>query len=290
MEEEYYDGKKSYNELLKMTGDILPSKRWATYCLYVSKYKGKDSIDIDVSEWAMKNYVKIYDFLMGNEPVKQKLFLYKKVSSYEYKYEVSSSGVVYRGDTMTSYGNFIRKYFMNEKRLRNIGKEECAKKINEDEFVDVESYMEEFAYLSHTLGNLIPVPLCFNVERSGEYADCDYWDITMYNIYRWCETGEDRYIYELLNRYNKNNHVAESIIRFKKWLSIYNCNWQEFVNRNYLKAFVDKDGYPIEFWKNHFAFNRKIDSLDEREFIESVELINECIINRNEDIIKKIKI
>lgn len=273
LEEKYYDGKKYYNNLLNMTDEILPCQRWAKYCLTTEK------IDIDVSLWAMEYYVKIYDCLIGNDPVNQK--------GSSYKYEVSTSGVIYRGDTMTSYANFIRKYFKEKDHLRNIGKEKCAEKIIEGE--SVEEYMEEFAYLSHTLGNLIPVPLYFNVERSGAFADCDYWDIAMYNIYRWCETGDDRYIYELLNRYNKNNHMAESIFRFKKWLSIYNCNWQEFVDRNYLNAFVDKDGYPIEFWNNHFAFNRKIDSLSSSEFKDTVELINKLIINRNKDIVDRNK-
>ncbi len=74
---------------------------------------------------------------------------------------------------MTSYANFIRKYFKNKENLRNIGKEKCAKKIINDKAY-VEEYMQELAYLSHTLGNLIPVPLFFNAERSEEYADCDY--------------------------------------------------------------------------------------------------------------------
>lgn len=265
MEEKFFDGKKYFNNLLKMTDDILPSQRWAKYCLT------KKKIDIDVSEWTMDYYVKKYDYLIGNKPVNQQ--------GFSYKYEVSSSGVVYRGDTMTSYGNFIRKYFKEKDHLRNIGKEKCAEKIIDGE--SVEEYMEEFAYLSHTLGNLIPVPLFFNVERSGLFADCDYWDIAMYNIYKWCETGDDRYIFELLNRYNKNNHVPESIYRFKKWLSLYNYNWQEFVNKNYLNDFVDKDGYPIEFWKHHFAFNRKIDKLSFSEFEDTVKLINTLITKRN---------
>ena len=268
--EEYYDGKKQYRDLLNMQDDVFnsPCKRWAEYCLT------KEKIDIDVSKWAFENYVKIYDYLYGKEPTNQPKFTYK--------YEVYVSELAYRGDTMTSFANFIRKYFKLKLSLRNIGKDSCAEKLREGE--QVEKYMEEFAYLQHTLGNLIPVPLCFNVERAGEFADCDYWDVTMYNIFKWCETGDDRYIYELLNRYNKNNHVAESLFRFKKWMSLYNNNWDEFVNRNYLKSFVDSDGYPIEFWKNHFAFNRKIDCLSCDEFKETVKLINTLIKNRNKEI------
>lgn len=276
MKEEYFDGKKHYKDLLSITDTMSPCLRWAKYCLYNSDYKNV-ILDIDVSEWAMNYYVKIYDYLIGNEPVKQK--------GSSHKYEISSAGVIYRGDTMTSYSNFIRKYFKETKKYRDISKiskKSCAEYIAGGE--KVATYMEEFAYLQHTLGNLIPVPLCFNVERSGDFADCDYWDITMYNIYRWCETCEDKYIYELLNRYNKNRHTAESIFRFKQWLSIYNNNWQEFVDRNYLNSFIDEKGYPIEFWKHHFAFNRKIDSLSFSEFEDTVKLINKCIINRNNKI------
>ncbi len=283
MEEKIFeDGKRQFKDLLKIEDDTSACMRWAKYCLYNSEAKAKDAIDIDVSKWAMAYYVKIYDYLIGNEPMNQK--------GFSHKYEVSSAGVTYRGDTMTSYSNFIRKYFKDKKHLRNIGKDKCAEIIYEDEGKDIGKYMQEFAYLQHTLGNLIPVPLCFNVERSGAFADCDYWDIVMYYIYRWCETGEDRFIYELLNRYNKNNHMAESVFRFKNWLSIYNCNWQEFVKRNYLNSFVDKDGYPLEFWKNHFAFNRKIDSLSVSEFDEAIKLINQCIINRNKEIYEVIQL
>lgn len=277
MEEKYYDGKNidgkiMFKELLEMTEDVFssPIKRWAEYCLTDKK------IDIDVSKWAMDNYVIMYDYLKGVEPKEQR--------GCEYKYEVEACGVVFRGDTMTSFANFIRKYFKEKMNLGNIGKKKCANIIKSGEYVDIDDYMHEFAYLQHTQGNLIPVPLRFNVERSGVFADRDYWDLVMYNIYMWCESGDERYIYDLLNWYNKNTHMAESVCRFKYWMSLYHHNWNEFCDRNYLRAFVDSEGYPIEFWKNHFAFNRKIESLSLCEFEDSVKLINKLIKKRNEEI------
>lgn len=277
MQEKYYDGKKEFKDLLEMTEDIFssPIKRWAEYCLTGEK------IDIDVSEWAMNNYVNVYDYLKGLTPTKQRRYLYK--------YEVEAHGVVFRGDTMTSFANFIRKYIKEKENLRNIGKEKCAEKIRLGEYTDIDDYMVELEYLQHTQGNLMPVPLCFNVERSGMWADSDYWDIVMYNIYKWCESGDERYIYDLLNRYNTNTHMAESLYRFKCWMSLYHNNWSEFLDRNYLRAFTDSEGYPIEFWKNHFAFNRKIDALSFSEFEDSVKLINALIINRNKEIMDKNK-
>ena len=146
---------------------------------------------------------------------------------------------------------------------------------------------EDFSKLAHSKGNLIPVPLYFNRERSGEYADSDYWDIVMYCIFKWCHSYDDKYLFELLNRYNGNDHMAESVFRFKKWMDNFNNNWKEFVRLNYLGAFVDQQSnswYPKEFWTNHFAFNRKIDELSSDEFYKAVDLICNCIEDRNKNL------
>ncbi|MFU9915825.1 hypothetical protein [Fannyhessea vaginae] len=275
-----YDGKKEFISCYVKDGrdkeklETSSSYLWAAYCKTNEK---KYVIDIDVSEWAIKLYLDKYSYLKNGECREQ--------GKQEDRFEIVKDGIVYRGDTMTSFSNFIRKYFVLTEELKSmsrIGKIKCADKIIAGS--KLPKRMEDFAKLAHSKGNLIPVPLCFNSERSGAYADSDYWDIVMYCIFKWCHSYDDKYLFELLNRYNKNDHIDESVLRFKKWMDNFNNNWQEFVRLNYLDAFVDKHSnywYPKEFWKNHFAFNRKINELSSEEFDKAVDLICNCIEERN---------
>lgn len=276
---EIYDGKKEFIKLYIKNGfdkekiEKSSSLLWAAYC------KSKNAIDVDVSAWAINLYLNKYSYLKNSKQRNQ--------DKAGRKFEIVKDGIVYRGDTMTSFSNFIRRYFILAEKLRNIGQDSCADKIIAGSKVSPK--IEKFASLAHSAGNLIPVPLCFNIERSGEYADCDYWDIVMYYIFKWCYTCDDKYIFELLNRYNKNNHVAESIWRFKKWMENFDNNWFKFVNLNYLDAFVDqqsKSWYPKEFWVNHFAFNRKIEELSSVELDKAIDLICNCIEVRNNNLFK----
>lgn len=279
----YDDGKKAFISLYVEDGldkeklETSSSYLWAAYCKTNEK---KNVIDIDVSEWAINLYLDKYSYLKNGEPRKQ--------GEEEYKFEIVKDGIVYRGDTMTSFGNFIRKYFVLTEELKSmsrIGKIKCADKIIAGS--KLPKRMEDFAKLAHSEGNLIPVPLCFNAERSGVYADSDYWDIVMYCIFKWCHSYDDKYLFELLNRNNTNKNIDESVLRFKKWMDNFNNNWKEFVRLNYLSAFVDQQSkywYPKEFWTNHFAFNRKIDELSSDEFYKAVDLICNCIEDRNKNL------
>lgn len=272
--EQYYDGKRefenSYKEEFQIdVSEISGVKRWACYCLSSMK------IDIDVSEWAVKSYIENYTYL--NDAT------YRLQERYMHKYEIEKDSFVFRGDTMTSFGNFIRKYFMQIEGIKRIGKKGCAKKILSGEYIQED--ICEMAYLSHTKGNLIPVPLKFNVERSGNFANCDYWDLVMYAIHMWCRTQDEDYIYKLLNRYNKNEHIKESVENFKYWMNLFDNDWEKFVVGNHLEAFVnlESEGWkPIEFWEKHFSHNRKLADLSVDEFLRAVKLINECIKKRNE--------
>lgn len=294
MKKQLYDGKKEFIDILHKEFKSQISlkeleenslKLWAAYCLSIEK------IDIDVSKWAVESYIEDYIFLKDAILSEQK--------GYKYKFEIHKDKNIFRGDTMTSFGNYIRRYFILKNKLKNIGKNSCAKnilnthlgiEIYNEKFKKLYNEIVEFAYLTHTKGNLIPVPLNFNVERSGNFADCDYWDITMFEIFKWCETSDEKYIIRLLNRYNKNNNFEKSIIYFKDWMAIFNNNWKEFVCKNHLKSFVDLESenwYPIEFWENHFKDNRKISSLSVEELRKSLEIINNCVMKRNEEINRK---
>lgn len=287
---ELYDGKKKFISLYVEDGldkeklETSSSYLWAAYCKHNddNKKNWNEIVDIDVSEWAIKLYLDKYSYLKNGEYKKQ----YEGKSKH--KFEIVKDGIVYHGDTMTSFGNFIRKYFVlteGLKSMSDVGKIECAKKIIAGS--KLQKRMEDFAKLAHSEGNLIPVPLYFNSERSGAWADSDYWDIVMYCIFKWCHSYDDKYLFELLNRYNGNDHMAESVFGFKKWIDNFNNNWKEFVRLNYLGAFVDQQSnswYPKEFWTNHFACNRKIDELSSDEFYKAVDLICNCIEDRNKNL------
>lgn len=292
--ESYDDGKKAFISLYVKDGldkeklETSSSYLWAAYCK-------NNKIDIDVSKWAIDLYLDKYSYLkdgkckqQGKQEDKSEIVKdgeCREQGKQEDKFEIVKDGIVYRGDTMTSFGNFIRRHFILVEGLKNIRKVRCAEKIIAGS--KLPKRMEDFAKLAHSEGNLIPVPLYFNRERSGACADSDYWDITMYCIFKWCHSYDDKYLFELLNRYNGNKNIDESVLRFKKWMDNFNNNWKEFVSLNYLSAFVDQQSeywYPKEFWTNHFACNRKIDELSSDEFYKAVDLICNCIEDRNKNL------
>lgn len=292
------DGKKAFISLYVENGfnkeelEKSSSLLWAAYCKANEK---KNVIDIDVSTWAINQYLKKYSYLKNGKCKQQdkqedKSEIVKdgecrEQGKQKHKFEIVKDGIVYRGDTMTSFGNFIRRHFILVEGLKNIRKVRCAEKIIAGS--KLPKRMEDFAKLAHSEGNLIPVPLYFNRERSGVCADSDYWDITMYCIFKWCHSYDDKYLFELLNRNNTNKNIDESVLKFKKWMDNFNNNWKEFVSLNYLSAFVDQQSeywYPKEFWTNHFACNRKIDELSSDEFYKAVDLICNCIEDRNKNL------
>lgn len=282
VEKEQYDGKeyfldilnKEFPQVLLSNKSDYPLKLWAAYKLSKSK------IDVDVSKWAMQSYIADYSFLKDASLQQQ--------DKLEYKFELVKEGRIFRADTMTSFANYIRRYIILSQSIRNIGGERSAHLVLNGEIdLSGEKELIRFAQLTHSKGNLMPVPLKFNVERSGQFADSDFWDITMYEIFQWCKTGDQRHINLLLNRYGNNKHFAESMYHFKKWMSIFNHNWHSFVKQNHLQSFVnqsDNDWRPIEFWSDHFAFNRKINTLSLAELRESLQIINACIEKRNTEI------
>ena len=277
---EYEDGKRVFldhfeneTDATKENMEKYPLELWAGYKLC------KSDIDIDVSEWAIKNYIRKYSFLKNGE--------YRNQKSSKLKFEIVSREEIYRGDTMTSFVNFIRSYYIRNEGLRNIGGESCAKKIVADN--DKENFDEDISRLSHLChseGNLIPVPLYFNYERSGSFADCDFWDLVMHAVYHWCKKKNVYCVEKLLNRYGGNKNIAESVRHFKNWMNNFNNCWDRFIEENYLRAFVDCNGNPVEFWTDHFFGNRKLQKLTDYEFRCAINRISECIESRISDMNK----
>ena len=127
---ELYDGKKEFislyikNRFNKEELEKSSSLLWAAYCK-TNKEKN-NIIDVDVSKWAIDQYLEKYSYLKNGKCKKQ----YEGKSKH--KFEIVKDGIVYHGDTMTSFGNFIRKYFVlteGLKGMRSVGKIRCADKI-----------------------------------------------------------------------------------------------------------------------------------------------------------------
>lgn len=278
----YYDGRDQYLDIIGGQQDESPLLKELKY-----KLSPDPSIDIDVSKWAIDNYVRKYEFLKDGRVSLQK----SSIRKYEIILSNEEQQEVYRGDTMTSFAT-IFKYYMNNinpiynKYFRGIRglAEQILKEKDWDEFkAKIDPEIIEFAELVRTEGNFIPVPVYFNVERSGSFADRDYWDLVMKAVYDWYEIyhqNDDTPLRELLGC--KNNHIDLSVQYCKKWLDHFD-NWNEFIEKNYLKFFVNENQVPIEFWENHFKVGNKITSVNSREqFITFMKLLNGIIRSRNE--------
>lgn len=224
-------------------------------------------------------------------------------------------------DTMNSFWTIFKKYIKiclsNEFELDNgaIKKEylDKHKNLNSKQIwctyildilktknINFNQELLDFANLTHTIGNFIEVPEGFNVNR---YANTlDYWDITLFCIYKWCKTDLDIWLEILLN----NN--SKAIQNLKEYLLIYNNIktsqehgiWEKFILANDLRFFVDKDFKPIELYENHinnfekyvmtnqdlnnyFKKERILNPQNEKELTECLNNINRLIIERGKN-------
>lgn len=237
----------------------------------LKKYQARPSdsncIDCDVSEFAVFIYHELWDFLNSYEQDKQK--------GTSYKYELKKEEEYYRGDTMVSFN-----------RTKN-----ASIKFKNNE-INIE--IEKFAKLYHTIGNMIPIPLCFNYERSGN-GWYDYWDLAMQNIKEWYrlkDNHEERKVplRQLLNPIGKNKDIEKSIELCEKWLSNFDT-WNDFVNANYLEVYIEEengtlkkdengDFIPIELWEGHSYENSNLPK-DEQKFLNYLKRLNKIIVERN---------
>lgn len=114
--------------------------------------------------------------------------------------------------------------------------------------------LNEFVSLYHTIGNFMPVPWGCNFPR-GSAKVHDYWDLTLLHIYQYYTAGNNIEDIKAILSPNKVTNYDELVQRYKAWLDSFG-NWENFVNKNYLSAFVyyKSDGtlYPKELWNGHF--------------------------------------
>jgi len=141
--------------------------------------------------------------------------------------------------------------------------------------------LKEFAQLGFTIGNYIPVPPGFNCERSNGGKN-DSWDLTLMKIHEWFKKEDDDVIFvDLLhNKCGKK----ENVLNWLKYYGNKENGWENFIIKNYLDDFVDKNFNPIEFCDNHNWEHIIID-----EPVQYMCTCSKCISKRGERIIAEIK-
>lgn len=133
--------------------------------------------------------------------------------------------------------------------------------------------LNEFVSVYHTLGNFMPVPWACNGPRGCAEVQ-DYWDLTMLNIFNYYNENNEEYIKRIIGK------KEELVERYRKWLDGFG-DWENFVNKNYLRAFVyyKSDGtlYPKELWEGHFSGQVLPDEKQCEEYFKNAA---ECIKER----------
>lgn len=160
----------------------------------------------------------------------------------------------YRGDTMNSF--------------KTTYNQTCSKGYLTKEILEL---LTEFATLTHTIGNFIPLPIVKIAEKNLNSARGfsghtlgksirDYWDLTLVMFYDYFTYNESSKL-DVINLFEVEDQEGKSIA---KWLENYGegqAGWDKFIEENSLGMYVtrrnnfsDKNrlyGKPILFWKGH---------------------------------------
>lgn len=236
---------------------------WEKICCYKI---APDTFDCDVSLRNMVIYGIIFPFVLES----RKLELQKK-NKLKYCFHSDDDKIFeYRGDTMNSYATTVHKWILSysnhsksvKKFLSDIDWGKYKKYKWEAYILDNYKYFKNilpaeakaFIRLNHTMGNFIPCPAGCNSPRGTNFMICDYWDLTLYYIYKWYrDKSSDIYLYTIVKEKSK-------VEQYKEWLEEFG-RWDMFVEKNYMQAFVNdgndghKYGMPKELWKGHFTGN-----------------------------------
>lgn len=231
--------------------------------------KAEDGFDADVSLFSIVCYTIAFPYVLDDDTEGgicehkglQKVICHNVAQKYEIMYEDNKPQLAYHGDTMNSFQTIFNQ--INRFHVRE----------------NLQNEMEEYAKWVHTVGNFIPVPHLYDGRNSGTFnavryaATKDFWDVTLYWIYRWYQEGCNREILGKLVGNNRNNIRA-----CEYWLKRFE-NWEQFVEKNYLQDFVyntecnvEKYGMPKEFWEGHLRDGSDImpDLEEAKQFLRTV--------------------
>lgn len=262
--------------------------------------------DCDVSKYAMDVYKEKYEFLSNGivQPQYNNFPSFQKWNRHNLKWEIQVNDTLYSGDTLNSFATpfnrfanvFISKLNNKKFKLTYIGKGAYELLLKEFDIVfsdynlsqieysrEILDNFDKFANLTHTIGNLFPVPLYFNKERTGENGDYEFPDILLKSIY-------DFY----LSKDSNKNEVGISIIKEKKrigktvkWLDSFGsgkAGWNNFIEVYRFSMYLDKKSEPMELRNNHNIENTKKPDIGE-EFLYYLRFICDCIEKRGNEIL-----
>lgn len=236
--------KKKHNEYLKEEY----RKNVLDYCDKAKKYQVKDP---DKDSKLLRNIYKLLWPDFKNMPC-----LGDKIAS----------------DTMTSAQNFVNavmKDFLKDEKIASIYQKGCAYASTNSSIAlaanneKTEFYkqlrkicpnLEKLVTVYHTIGNYCPVPMGFNRPKSGDFANHDFWDLTLMKIREW-------YLYEGENQTKRDNIIQLDLMHEKgcqlncmKWLEQFGngqIGWENFVNTLFMQDYVDKNYEVKPFWTGH---------------------------------------
>lgn len=258
------------------------------FCIYKLSAQLSDRelkhFDCDVSRGVIESFPQTYSWLTNSVIEHQ---TDRNGNAIPMKYQLRTSDTVFRGDTMTSIWTTLKEYAKLKTGTHMIDETDSWELfiLKNHKKIDLSYHAGRFIQLGHSIGNFMPVPPGFNVGRSN-YGKWDYWDLTLCQIHQWYmdNTRRSEYInnqaLEVLFANDKNKHA--SISNCQVWLESFET-WKQFVQQNYMESFVDKNGVPKRFFKNH-TFNNPLPTTI-KEFEEFFKSVNECIMVRGKRIL-----
>ena len=273
-----YDFKNQIKELDKEDNNI---KKFLIY-------KHSDSSECDKSQLLFEIYHKIWGWPLKGE------------KSYRLV-DINGSKVLLGSDTMNSFWKiyevilkkFYRSYqneFHNEKGKKTkaqgkklyewLSSDEQIKKVKDMIGSNNKIYKElnEFAKLTHSIGNFTLLPVGFNSIKGIRWDVQDYFDLF---LNKW-KTGEWMIDQSKLNSYIKT-FLLDEYYKDDKIISLF-TDTSESESK-------DIDGHSKIITKtvaNEFTFNNYINPSSETEIYNYLYNVNRLIMNRGKIIVKKL--
>ncbi len=230
--------------------------------------------------------------------------VYKKLwpEFFEKSYMTDGEGRI-ASDTMTSAQNKVNKImqcFLKDKQLGSIYKEKKAYASTKSS-IELTAVMGEYFHqklhttcpnlkmfleLYHTIGNYCPVPAGFNKARSGNFANYDYWDLTLMKIREWFYNRDDKFNDQLLE--SQLLHDEGNWKNCKSWLNKFEKSrekngkdgWHYFIDTLYMQDYVDDNYHVKPFWEGHSWRNIALPD-DLKQINKALETINMRIAMRS---------
>lgn len=174
----------------------------------------------------------------------------------KYRLHHPNTNTVFKGDTMTSVFTPLKGYIKlkyNIQRTSSKKEDWEAYWLKNIDNIDIPEFAADYIYWGYSFANFLPVPEHFNTGRSN-YGKWDSWDLILAQIYQW-------YLDNPQMNSQTDNRALEKLFKYAakevnpvpyctEWLKSFG-SWGNFVEQNYMQAFVLPDGCPKKFFPNH---------------------------------------